>query len=119
MENVENSCTVEPLLTNSQIKDTIEKTSIIRTKLLVPTGLVNTFFTSERGKPLYYSKNWPKILGPKMSIIERFHCFLQLFLAITTCTENVPFLANSLQELYSLGIIGQPWQKQIESYNVI
>ena len=60
---------VEPLLT---ISPNIEKTSIM-TKILVPTGLVNTFFTSERGKPLYYSKKWPKILGPKMSLIERFH----------------------------------------------
>ena len=57
-----------------RIKDTIEKTSIIRTKILVPTGLVNTVFTSERGKLLYYSKKWPKILGPKMSVMERFHC---------------------------------------------
>ena len=51
-----------------------KKTSIIRTKILVPTGLVNTFFTSERGKLLYYSKKWPKVLGLKMSVIERFHC---------------------------------------------
>ena len=50
--------TVKPLLTNPQrIKDTIEKTSIIRTKILVPTGINNTFLTSERGNPLYYSKN--------------------------------------------------------------
>ena len=29
---------------------------------------------SERGKSLYYSKNWQKIFGPKVSVIERFHC---------------------------------------------
>ena len=30
-----------------ELKDTIEKISIIRTKILVSTGLVNTFFTFE------------------------------------------------------------------------
>jgi len=31
-------------------------------------------FTSERGKPLYNSKNDPEMAGPKASIIIRFHC---------------------------------------------
>ena len=36
-----------------QIKDTIEKTSIISTNILVPTGVTNTFLASEIGNPLY------------------------------------------------------------------
>jgi len=34
----------------------------------------NTFFTSERGKPLYNNKNDPEMASPKVSIIKRFHC---------------------------------------------
>ena len=49
--------TVEPLLKQTlRIKDSKEKTSIIRTKILVPTGVTNTFLTSERAKPLYCCK---------------------------------------------------------------
>ena len=70
---------VSNLYSGTSLKDTIEKTSIIRTKILAPTGLINTFFTSERGKPLYYSKRGPKILGPRISVKERFHCTLKCF----------------------------------------
>ena len=68
--------TVEPLLINPglQIEDTIEKTSVIKTKRLVPTGVTNTFSTSERGKPLYCSKKWPEMSGPKVCVTESFHC---------------------------------------------
>jgi len=31
-------------------------------------------FTSERGKPLYNSKNDPEMAGPKVSIVKRYHC---------------------------------------------
>jgi len=41
------------------------------TKILVPFGPVNTFFTSERRKPLYYSKNGQKFWVPKC---PKFHC---------------------------------------------
>ena len=55
-----------------QIKDAIEKTSIIRTKILVTTGLVNTFLPLKEN--LYILQQVAKILGgPKMSTIERFH----------------------------------------------
>ena len=57
----------------SELRDSIEKTSIIWTKILVPKGVTNTFSTSERGN-LYCSKKWPKISGPKVSVIERLHC---------------------------------------------
>ena len=62
---------MESLLTNTA---TIENTSMIRTKILVPTGVTNTFLTSKRGKPLYCNKKWPKISGPKLFATERFHC---------------------------------------------
>jgi len=57
-----------------RIKDTIEKTSLLRTSFAVQMVPCQYIFTSERGKPLYYSKNDPKMAGPKMSIIKRFHC---------------------------------------------
>ena len=47
-----------------RIKEAIEKTSVIRTKNLAPKGLTNVFLFFDRGKPLYYSKKWPKIFGP-------------------------------------------------------
>ena len=65
---------LEPLLTNSPnygYVATIKKISIIKTKLLVSFGPVYTFFTSERGIPLHYSKNG---LSSKMSITGLFHC---------------------------------------------
>ena len=40
---------------------------MIITKILALTGVINTFLTSERGKPLYCSKMWPKICGFKVS----------------------------------------------------
>ena len=40
-----------------QIKDTIEKTSIMRTEILVPTSVTNAFLISKRGKLLYHIKN--------------------------------------------------------------
>ena len=45
-----------------------KKTSIISTKLLVPTGLTHSYILiSEREKPpLYYSKKWLKISGIKV-----------------------------------------------------
>ena len=43
---------------------------------MVPTGGTNTFLTSERGKPIYCSKKWPKMSGHKVSVIERFHCIV-------------------------------------------
>ena len=58
------------LTKSSEIKDTIEKTFVMRTKTLVPTNIINTFLISERGKALYCSKMWPKISGPKVSVIE-------------------------------------------------
>ena len=47
--------TVEHLLTD---QGHIRKSFALRTKILVPTGVTNTFLTSERRKPLYYSKKW-------------------------------------------------------------
>ena len=49
--------TMEPLSTNPLNQGHDRKTSIIRTIILVPTRVTNTFLTSERGKPLYCSKN--------------------------------------------------------------
>ena len=40
----------------SQQSSEMQKTSIINT-ILGPTGVTNIFLTSERGKPLYCSKN--------------------------------------------------------------
>ena len=51
-----------------RIEDIIEKTSVIKTKILVPKGLTNTFLTGK------LSKKWPKISGPKVSVIEGLHC---------------------------------------------
>ena len=73
---------MELLLTILRIKDTIEKTSIIRTKILVPTDVTNTFLTFERGKPLYCSKKQLKISGPKVSVIERFHCMYMEYFSL-------------------------------------
>ena len=56
---------------------------------MVPTGLV---YTSERRKPLYYNKKWPTILGPKMSVIEKFHCMIQIMNALLTLFRIVDML---------------------------
>jgi len=45
------------------------KTSMMRTKTLVPQGATNAISTSKRGKP---SKKWLKLSGPKMSTIAKF-----------------------------------------------
>ena len=66
------------LLTN---QSAIEKTS----EILVPTGVTNIFLTSERGKPLYSSKKWPKVPGPKVSVIERFHCICHVCERVLNC----------------------------------
>ena len=58
------------LTKSSEIKDTIEKTFVMRTITLVPTNIIKTFLISERGKALYCSKMWPKIPGPKVFVIE-------------------------------------------------
>ena len=50
---------------------------------MVPTGVTNTFLTSERGKPLYCSKKWPKISGPKVFVIERCSTIYQCGLCIS------------------------------------
>ena len=49
----------------------MEKTSIIRTKILVPTGATNTFLTYEKGNFYIAGKSSQ---GPKVFGIEKFHC---------------------------------------------
>ena len=46
----------------------------IKDKFCSPNGTMLIHFTSERGKPLYNSKNDPEMASPKVSIIKRFHC---------------------------------------------
>ena len=53
-----------------QIKNTTDKTTIIRTKILVTKGLTNTFLTSEKSTILQQKR--PKISGSKMHVIQKF-----------------------------------------------
>ena len=57
-----------------KIKDTVEKISIIHTKILLATSVTNTFLTSGRGKNLYIAGKVAKLTGPKVSTKEWFHC---------------------------------------------
>ena len=66
---------MEALLANHPNLGYNRKTSMISTKIVVPTDVTNTLLTSKRGKPLYCSKKWPKISYPKKFVIERFHCY--------------------------------------------
>ena len=49
---------------------------------------------------LYYSKKWPKIVGPKKSVIERFHCsnivslLLTLAIIAIVCPSDLLIVYN-------------------------
>ena len=74
---------MESLLTNTA---TIENTSMIRTKILVPTGVTNTFLTSKRGKPLYCNKKWPKIIWSQTLRYREVPMYIHPDEANTSCT---------------------------------
>ena len=46
---------------------------------MVLTGVTNTLLTSERGKPLYCSKKWPKISGPKWPLYRSSTAYLYFY----------------------------------------